>query len=198
MAPTLVIGDHLLANMRAYRKRQPSFGDIILFRSPPQSSPIGKEFVNIKRVLGVPGDTIELQGGYIMLGGRRFRHYDIKRIIEEQPGSKYVKLAKDGIYVNGQLVDNSDMASIPGFPNEELSVYPGIVIRNGVKLDCYFTEDPSKECGPTVVEPDSVFVMGDNINNSSDSRHWGLIEKSRIMGKAVLIYRPWKRIRLLK
>jgi signal peptidase I len=198
MAPTLMVNDHILANMQAYQNNEPKFGDILQFRSPPQSSPIHQEFMNTKRVIGIPGDVIEMRRGFITVGGRLFNHYDIRKSIEEKPGSKRTLLTEDGIFINDRSTSKEELAGALGFPGEELVVHPGIVIRNGKQLQGSFAEDPDNDYGPVVVEPNTLLVVGDNLNNSSDSRAWGLLEKDRVLGKAIMIYRPWSRIRLLK
>jgi signal peptidase I len=104
--------------------RQPKRGDVIVFEYPKDLS---RDF--IKRVIGLPGETVEVRGGKI--------------------------------FINGQLVPE------PFGPN------PG-----------------SSTDGPITVGPDEVFVMGDNRNNSSDSRTWGSLPLKYVIGKALLSYWP--------
>ena len=104
--------------------RQPKRGDVIVFEYPKDLS---RDF--IKRVIGLPGETVEVMGGKI--------------------------------YIDGQLMPE------PFGPN------PG-----------------SSTNGPITVGPDEVFVMGDNRNNSSDSRTWGSLPLKYVIGKALLSYWP--------
>jgi signal peptidase I len=104
--------------------RQPKRGDVIVFEYPKDLS---RDF--IKRVIGLPGDTVEVRGGKI--------------------------------YINGQLMPE------PFGPN------PG-----------------SSTDGPITVGPNELFVMGDNRNNSSDSRTWGSLPLEYVIGKALLSYWP--------
>jgi signal peptidase I len=104
--------------------KQPRRGDVIVFEYPNDPS---RDF--IKRVIGLPGETVEVRGGRI--------------------------------YVDGQLMPE------PFGPNPGSSAY-----------------------GPVTVGPDEVFVMGDNRNNSSDSRSWGPLPENMIIGKALLSYWP--------
>lgn len=104
--------------------RQPSRGDVIVFEYPKDLS---RDF--IKRVIGLPGDTVEVEG--------------------------------DRVYVNGQVLPE------PFGPN------PG-----------------SSTSGPVTVGPGEVFVLGDNRNNSSDSRAWGPLPLNYIIGKALISYWP--------
>jgi len=104
--------------------RQPKRGDVIVFEYPRDLS---RDF--IKRVIGLPGETVEVRGGKT--------------------------------YVNGQLVPE------PFGPN------PG-----------------SSTNGPITVGAAEVFVMGDNRNNSSDSRTWGSLPLKHVIGKALLSYWP--------
>lgn len=68
MLPTLKIGDKILVNKRAYRSQIPQRGDIIIFKSPPEADKREIEFV--KRVIALPGDTVDLHSGEVYLNGK--------------------------------------------------------------------------------------------------------------------------------
>ncbi|MDR4494192.1 MAG: signal peptidase I [Nitrospirales bacterium] len=136
MLPTLLIGDHIFVDKLAYRLGLPSRYDIIVFPYPEDET---KSFV--KRVIGMPGDTIQIQ--------------DKK------------------VSVNGQpLMDEAYTQRID----------PGIV-------DGHI--NPRDNLGPLTVPPNSYFVMGDNRDQSLDSRFWGFVKKEKIIGKVDRIYWSW-------
>ncbi|MCH7615359.1 MAG: signal peptidase I [Nitrospinae bacterium] len=163
MIPSLQIGDHILVNKMAYGIQLPqdckfdiSFppmtcystnlliefdnpdrGDVIVFRYPEDEE---KDF--IKRIVGLPGDTI--------------------------------KIRNKVIYVNGKQLDDQDWTQ---------RIDPGI-------LDGRIT--PRDNLDPLTVPPDSYFVMGDNRDQSLDSRFWGYVQKHKIKGRAFLVYWSWK------
>jgi signal peptidase I len=124
MEPTLNDGQYLLINKIGMHFHQPSRGDIIVFRYPLDPS---KSFV--KRVIGVPGDTVEVRSQQTIVDGH----------LVAEP---YIKSAENGL-----------------FP-------------------------------PTTVPPGEYFVMGDNRNNSSDSRSWGMLPSKDIIGLAWVSYWP--------
>jgi signal peptidase I len=142
MEPTLLVGDHILVNKFIYGIRvplinkklssftQPRRGDVIVFIFPRDRS---KDF--IKRVIGQPGDKVEVKGREI--------------------------------YINDRSIED----------------------RWGV----YTTESPSdyRNYGPEVVPPGSLFVMGDNRDNSEDSRYWGFVPLDDVLGKAFIMYWSW-------
>jgi signal peptidase I len=162
MIPTLLIGDHILVSKLAYGFQLPkdcefqvSFppvtcfsstlvmnfdppqrGDIIVFRYPEDES---KDF--IKRVIGLPGDTLHIQNKKITVNG--------------QP-----------------LIDEAFTQRID----------PGIIDSR---------INPRDNLGPLTVPPDSYFVMGDNRDQSLDSRFWGFVRMDKIKGRAFLVYWSW-------
>lgn len=144
MCDTLLVGDHLLASKFAYgvkipfthtylwRGSDPQHGDIIIFEYPRDP-----ETDFIKRVVGVPGDIIEV------------RHKQL--------------------YRNGEPVKESYIRF-----SEPDKVEP---IRDNF--------------GPVTVPEDKYFVMGDNRDNSMDSRFWGMVSRNAIRAKAWRLYWSW-------
>lgn len=77
-----------------------------------------------------------------------------------------------------------------GLPGDEISVRNGLVYVNGVPLDETYIKAPPAYQGSWTVPAESVFVLGDNRNNSSDSHNWGEVPLDKIIGKAVFVYWP--------
>jgi signal peptidase I len=77
-----------------------------------------------------------------------------------------------------------------GLPGDEISIQGGVVFVNGVEMvEPYIRERPSTR-GTWQVPENSIFVMGDNRNNSSDSRNWGAVPLENVIGQALFIYWP--------
>src|SRR5689334_1901670 len=151
MMDTLLVGDYILVNKFLYGPelpvtdyrlpgvRQPTRGDIIVFKYPQDEK---RDF--IKRIIGTPGDTVQVRG--------------------------------DQVFVNGKaLVEPYTRKTDAPLADRSHSTYCGYAYA----------------CEPTVVPADSYFVMGDNRNNSQDSRYWGFVRREKIKGKAFLIYWSW-------
>ena len=132
MIPTLLIGDHIIVDLKHYRNDSPKKGDIIVFKYPEDEK---KDF--IKRVVGVPEDKIEIKDKEVFINGE--------------------KLIENYIVHHDQHIK----------PKEY---------------------EPRDNTGPIIVPPDSLFVMGDNRDQSYDSRYWGYVDKKQIRGKALYIY----------
>ena len=143
MLPTLLVGDHILVSKFIYGIRNPFTGsviipvkeperlDVVVFQYPENPS---QDF--IKRVIGVPGDRVE--------------------IIDKK------------VYVNGKVVEND-----PGVNKKSNILSANLSRRDNV--------------GPITVPERSLFVMGDNRDNSHDSRFWGFVPIESVRGKALII-----------
>ncbi|MBI3325286.1 MAG: signal peptidase I [Nitrospinae bacterium] len=148
MEDTLLIGDHILVNRFAYGIQIPFtefklhfFGllgiparqDIVVFPFPRDPS---RDF--IKRVVGLPGERVEVHNHEVYVNGEPLKE-------------PYVKLEEQG----------PPRAS------------------------------PYRNWGPSVVPPGKLFVMGDNRDNSADSRDWGFLDIEKVKGRAFIIYWSW-------
>lgn len=130
MKPTLQVGDRLLVDHRASLHHHYKRGDIIIFDTPESW---GDKDVYIKRLIGLPGEKIEIAMGHVV--------------------------------INGEVLNEN-----------------------------YLAETPLEEDMPAVqLGPDEYFVMGDNRNNSSDSREHGPIHDSDVKGRALYIVAPFGR-----
>lgn len=145
MEKTLLIGDHILVNKFIYGVKIPIIQKTIIPIKDPQREdiivfkyPVDPEKDFIKRVIGVPGDIIEIRDKQVFVNGKAF-------------GKKNYENYND--------------------PNE--------LPAESSHRDNY---------GPITVPPDSLFVMGDNRDNSYDSRFWGFVPLESVKGKAFLIY----------
>ena len=133
MLPTLVEGDHVIADNLHYRYKEPRRGDIVIFKYPEDET---KEF--FKRIIGMPGDTIQIKN--------------------------------KTLYINEKAVDDREYT---------VRLDPGII--DGEK-------NPRDNFGPTVVPEQSYFVLGDNRDQSLDSRYFGAVKREKITGKVNVIY----------
>ena len=145
MENNLLIGDHLLVNkfvfgpasgervllpMRDIRRQ-----DIVVFKYPDEPE---RDF--IKRVIGLPGETVELRN--------------------------------KKVYINGQPLDEPYVHFLePASHSQEITSF-----------------DVRERYGPVRVPEGQYFVMGDNRDNSQDSRYWGFLPRSYIKGRALMIY----------
>jgi signal peptidase I len=162
MIPTLLIGDHILVSKLSYGLQwpgdckfrmtfppvtcyasrivvsfgEPQRGDVIVFRYPEDEE---KDF--IKRIVGLPGDRIEIRNKIV--------------------------------YVNGTPLQDKAYTQ---------RVDPGVI--DG-------TTNPRDNFGPVTVPEHAYFVMGDNRDQSLDSRFWGFVSDHKIKGKAFRIYWSW-------
>ncbi len=98
--------------------------------------------------------------------------------------------AGQGVYVNGQLLDES--AYIKEIPNYNLNVMGDIRGRNMDLQMIQAEPDPAKQSNPIIVPAGKLFMMGDNRNNSEDGHVWGFLDQKRVIGRAFLLI--WRKL----
>ncbi len=84
-----------------------------------------------------------------------------------------------------------------GLPGDNVKIHHGLVFVNGNQLDEPYIESPPLYNGDWVITADTVFVLGDNRNQSSDSHSWGFVPVQNVVGKALAIYWPLDQLRIL-
>ncbi len=95
----------------------------------------------------------------------------------------------------GYTKDQAFIKRIIGQPGETVSVSKGKVYLNGQPIEeNYIAEPPILPFAPVQVPPDQFFVMGDNRNDSNDSRYWGFLPRKNIIGRATFRFYPFDRI----
>jgi signal peptidase I len=180
MIPTLEIGDLILVNKYEYGIRlpvinkkvvelgQPKRGDVIVFRYPLNPS---QDY--IKRVVGLPGDRIEYLNKRLTINGqpvplkRLEPYYDADRMQYYGQFSESLGAVDHRIIVSDQVPPGLG----GGFPN----THPGACQYSGSGVVCQ-------------VPPGHYFMMGDNRDNSEDSRFWGFVPDENIVGRAFFIW----------
>jgi signal peptidase I len=175
MIPTLEVGDHIFVskfayglsipftNMKILQLAQPERGDIVVFKYPLDTS---TDY--IKRVVGLPGDVIEMRQEELYVNGRAVPRQRVPRPYHYTDASHGVAPPEDH---EGELW----IETLDGKKHQ--------TIQEPVRTPRDFERK--------VVPPGHVFVMGDNRDNSSDSRVWGTVDRDLIKGKALIVW--WSR-----
>lgn len=164
MEGTLLVGDFLLVNKLVYGAeipfagkrlpavRTPARGDVIVFQWPSDPT---KNFV--KRLVGVPGDTLSMTEGILF---------------------------RNGVRLQEGYVRHTDPGADPA--GEEFRWQRDYVVRTAAASVSYH---PSRNnWGPLVVPREHLFVLGDNRDNSLDSRYWGFVPDSLVRGQPMVVY----------
>jgi signal peptidase I len=188
MIPTLMIGDHIFVNKftygplipgtdnRLFSHLPPERGDVMVFKFPEN-----KEQDFIKRVIATPGDTLEAINGRPVINGWIVPHCLVGQFRNEnRPAEMFVEFLGDKSYLT--LFDNDPDEQKCGGGGEECG--PGSACRGGI---CGTLQGPFK------VAPNEAWVMGDNRNNSHDSRNWrgGMgagVPFENIKGRAMFVW----------
>ena len=174
MIPTLEVGDHIFVSKFSYglsipftdtkilQYSQPSRGDVIVFKFPQDTS---TDY--IKRVVGLPGDTVEVRQGQLYVNGNEIHR---ERVPER---CHYSEVSTAGV------PDDHDC--------ERWVETLGKKVHDTILEPAH----PAQDHPRTVIPPGEVFVMGDNRDNSYDSRKWGTVKMNLIKGRALIIW--WSR-----
>ncbi|MEO8842173.1 MAG: signal peptidase I [Kofleriaceae bacterium] len=199
MYPTLVIGDHLFIDTVTPNLRPMERGEIITFTFPCDHA---HEYV--KRVIAVAGDTVEVRCGVVWVNGTAVpttrvagpcTYYDRERgTWRSHDCSRYHEV------LNGHAYDvfGGAVGDVRDFPSAMRPVPPSchaqddFVAQTEQRSGSFVTTNAdAKPCEPQVhyvVPADSYFVMGDNRSNSNDSRYWGVVPKSLLLGRVLSIW----------
>lgn len=184
MEDTLLIDDHILVNKFLYRFRAPSPHDIVVFRFPKEPE---RDF--IKRIIGVPGDRIQVVEGRVLRNGQpTVEPFAVFRGPEQQFNKK--NYGPVTIPRRGETIELAKLNEDERLIFQELQRLQG---RDLQWLGNVFYLD-RRPVTTVPVEADYYFVMGDNRDNSSDSRFWGFLASDHILGQAFFIYWPPSRL----
>jgi len=168
MMPTLLVGDFILVNKFAYGLRlpvlnkkvididEPARGDVVVFRYPKDPS-----VDYIKRVVGLPGDTVGYYNKVVYINGEP---------AGQVPAGIYIGTGS-GVPMSGSSKRREQLGEV----RHDILVVP---------------RKPDME-GEFVVAEGEYFVMGDNRDNSNDSRFWGAVPEENLVGKAFRVWMNW-------
>ena len=178
MENTLLIGDHLVVDritlappakwMPLMHYREPRHGDVVVFLKPvADADPVDGSptypFL-VKRLIGVPGDRIQLRNGILILNG----------VAQDQPHAQ-------------PTTPDNHTDFLDEFPS--VAPYP----QPGATPESWAVDFPNHVVnGELVVPPGKYFMMGDNRHNSLDSRYWGFVPRENIIGRPLFNYWSFK------
>ncbi|KAF1045812.1 signal peptidase I [Xylophilus sp.] len=180
MIPTLLVGDLILVNKFTYGIRLPVLntkvtegrplarGDVVVFRYPPQPS-----MDYIKRVVGIPGDEVAYLNKRLTINGQPVPASAVPEFFD-QDAMRYFKQFDEKLgNVQHRILNNDD---VPAFV-QGASEFP-------FRENCRYSVE-----GVTCKVPEGqYFMMGDNRDNSLDSRYWGFVPDRNIVGRAFFIW----------
>jgi signal peptidase I len=165
MNPSILEGDRIFVNKLAYDLKvpfttwyvaewsQPKRGDVVVFFSPADDTRL------VKRVVGLPGDTVELRDNHLFINGEE-AHYG----------------PADARFPAAMVNHRGTSGGV--FASESVGGMSHPIMRLPQVYNSL------RNYGPTVIPADNYFMMGDNRDNSGDSRVFGFVERSRIVGRA--------------
>lgn len=167
MVPSLEVGDFILVNKYTYGIRLPVIRTKILSINEPQRGDV--------MVFFPPHDP----------------RYFIKRVVG-LPGD-LIRYEGKRVYVNGKLVDEKLLAMLPA-DNPQYALYQEDLLGTQHQVRKLLDRSGPELSGEIVVKPGHYFMMGDNRDNSADSRVWGQVPEKNIVGKAFAVWLHWDKL----
>ncbi|MFC0250391.1 signal peptidase I [Massilia consociata] len=181
MVPTLLVGDFILVNKYAYGIRlpiinkkvveiaDPQRGDVMVFKYPKDMS---QDY--IKRVIGVPGDKISYENKRLTVNGKPVEYTPLDDYLDDQHPVYHKQFTEHLASTPHRILNTEgkrtlDLGAVENFPNREA---------------CDFSYDKFT----CIVPEGNYFMMGDNRDNSADSRYWGFVPDKNIVGKAIVVW----------
>ncbi|QXL84539.1 signal peptidase I [Comamonas sp. NLF-1-9] len=180
MIPTLLVGDLILVNKFTYGLRLPVFntritqgnapqrGDVMVFRYPPQPS-----LDYIKRVVGVPGDEVAYLNKRLSINGQEVAIKELPEFFDQDAMRYFTQRQEQlGTHTHNIIVNKDVPAFIQGASQFKYRDHCNYSVEGVV---CKVPEG-------------QYFMMGDNRDNSLDSRYWGFVPEENIVGKAFFVW----------
>lgn len=175
MTPTLPVGDFMFVNKTAYGTRAPFSNETMIPMGKPERGditvfhyPVNPDVDFVKRVVGMPGDVISYKDKMLTINGQKLDYTDCNR-----DAMNYYNQSLAG--GSGDTVCTEDLL--------------------GVKHQIDWVESsPAEDFEGLKVPAGQYFVMGDNRDNSEDSRYWGFVPEKDLVGKAKVVWMSWDKI----
>lgn len=184
MRPGLIVGDFILVNKFSYGLRVPVLnkvfvpvgevqrGDVVVFAYPENET-----LSYIKRVVGVPGDVVAYSNKQLSINGKPVEKISEGEHSYLEQGLRMIQAQRYGEVIDGKRFDTLVMDGYPDFNPLGVRQFPGYE-------NCQYSE-----AGFSCKVPEGrYFMMGDNRDNSEDSRYWGFVEDRQLVGKAFLVW----------
>jgi signal peptidase I len=196
MRNTLMIGDHLLADKFIFAQPQWSWeaklfpmrpvrrGDIIVFRYPQD-----RDQDWVKRCVALPGDTVEVRDRRLYINGRQLTgpwefHIPVPHY-ETEPDGRPV-MTDDPI--PGPWPPSRDIGPSTPAPGPWPHTDPHELTMDRQGIDSLVLDGFKDNMGPVTVPPGCIFAMGDNRDNSEDSRYWGFLPIDHLRGRPFIVW----------
>ncbi|KAF0165017.1 MAG: signal peptidase I [Rhodocyclaceae bacterium] len=180
MIPTLLVGDFILVNKYTYGVRlpvlnkkivelnSPQRGDVVVFRYPPDPT-----LDYIKRVVGLPGDKIVYRNKKLTINGQE---------VAQKKTDDY--LDRDRLFYTPRFVETLGSVEHHILVEPDAPPFVQQIVRFPHSDNCHYNSE-GVSCE---VPPGHYFMMGDNRDNSQDSRFWGFVPDENLVGKAFFIW----------